>query len=221
VVSWQHFRDLLYRDVVSRHEIRDIQALEQVALCYLTNTANLITYNRIKNTYGLAMDQVRAYTSYLEEAYLIRQLPRYSPKISARARSPRKVYAVDVGMRNAVAFSFSQDLGRIAETVVHSHLIRDPNTRIFYYQGRRECDFLIWRGEQAVQAIQVCYDPQDMLPEREIAGLEEVLKATGLKEGLIITHGIDDVVSTQSGLTVHMRPLWRWLCEAEDQQTPQ
>lgn len=40
--------------------------------------------------------------------------------------------------------------------------------------------------------------------------------ATGLEEGLIITHGIDDVVTTQNGLTVHMRPLWRWLCEADD-----
>lgn len=209
----QYFRDMLYRDVVSRHQVRDVRALEQVAHYYLANTANLATYNRIKNTHGLAMDQVRSYASHLAECYLVREVPRYSPKISAQSRAPRKVYAMDTGIRNAVAFRFSQDSGRLAETAVHNHLVRDDEARLFYHQGRGELDFLVWKGDRAVHAIQVCYDPTDTLPDREVAGLQEAMTATGLTEGLILTEGIEREIEGEQGKRILVRPLWRWLCE--------
>lgn len=208
----QYFRDLLYRDVVSRHQIRDVRALETVAHHYLMNTANLATYNHLKNTYGLAMDQIRSYTRHLEESFLVREVPRFSFKVSAQARAPRKVYAVDVGLRNAVAFRFSEDLGRLAETVVFNHLARDPDVRIFYFRERGECDFVVWRGNRAEQAIQVCYEFEQTLPEREVAGLEEAVETLGLEEGLVLTHNVEGTSETR-GKRIRALPLWRWLCE--------
>ncbi len=208
----QYFRDIVYRDVVSRHGVRDVRALERVAHWYLTNTANLASYNRVKNVHGLAMDQVRAYTAHLEQAWLIRQVPRFSWKTAAQSRAPRKVYAVDHGLRNAVAFRFSQDLGRLAETVVHAALARQPNQRLFYFKGRRECDFLVWQGERALAALQVCYQDDEQLPERELAGLCEAMEATGLREGTVITRDLEGVREVD-GRRVWLRSLWRWLWE--------
>ncbi len=209
----QYFRDLLYRDVVSRHQIRDVRALETLAHHYLANTGNLVTYNRLKNTFGLAMDQVRSYTRYLEESYLIRTVPRFSYKTASQARAPRKVYATDVGLRNAVAFRFSPDLGRIAETVVFNHLARDDDARIFYFQGRGECDFLVWKGTRPELAIQVCYQADETLPKRELAGLEEAMAAVGASEGLLLTEGLDEAVRDDEGCRIRALPLWRWLCD--------
>lgn len=206
----QYFRDLLYRDVVRRHAVRDVGALERIAQHYLTNTANLSTYNRIKDLYGLAMDQVRSYTRYLEECYLIRQLPRFSTKLSTQARSPRKIYATDVGLRNAVCFRFSQDIGRLAETLVFNHLALDPEVQLFYFADKGECDFLVWRGDQPRAAIQVSYDPSDTLPPREISSLLEAMTAAGLEQGLIITHGLS-FERTEQGKAIRAEPLWRWL----------
>jgi uncharacterized protein len=208
----QYFRDMLYRDVVSRHEVRDVRALESVAHHYLVNTANLATYQRVKNTYGLALDQVRAYTSHLEECYLIRQVPRWSPKVSTQARAPRKVYAVDVGLRNAVAFRFSEDRGRLAETVVHGQLLRDDAARVYHFHGKGECDFVVWRGDRAEVAIQVCQDDADELPARELAGLHEALDALGLTRGLVLTRDLARV-SEEDGRRIEARPLWLWLAE--------
>jgi len=207
----QYFRDLLYRDVVRRHEIRDVRALETVAHHYLVNTGNLIAYNRLKNTYGLAMEPIRSYTRYLEESYLIREVPRFSYKVTAQNRSPRKVYAIDVGLRNAVAFRFSEDLGRLAETVVYNHLIRDPDVRLFYYQGKGECDFVVWRGYRPERVIQVCYETAGELPERELAGLEEAMAELGLEEGLLLTRDLE-TLPEDSNDKVRIMPLWRWLC---------
>lgn len=212
----QYFRDLLYRDVVSRHQIRDVRALETLAHHYLTNTANLTTYNRLKNAYGMAIDQVRVYTRYLEDAFLIREVPRFSHKVTGQERSPRKVYAIDVGLRNAVAFQFSQDLGRLAETVVFAHLVRDEDTRVFYFQDRNECDFLTWRGTRAQRAIQVCFESEgSALPARELAGLEEAMDATGLDTGWILTRDLSRTFEDSHGRTIHAVPLWRWLCESQ------
>lgn len=205
----QYFRDILYRDVVTRHRVRDVRALEQVAHHYLVNTAAQATHNRIKNTYGLAMDQVRSYTEHLEEAYLVRSVPRYSPKASLQARAPRKVYAVDVGMRNAVSFRFSADLGRLAETLVHGQLIRDDDARLFYWEGQNECDFVVWKGARATAAVQVCQEPGE-LPEREMSGLLEAMRELDIEEGTVVTN--DSTFEKEvEGRRIVGRPLWRWL----------
>jgi hypothetical protein len=208
----QYFRDILYRDVVSRHQIRDVRALERVAHHYLVNTGNLSTFNRLKNSYGLAMDQVRSYTAFLEQCYMIRQVDRYSPKVSSQSRLPRKVYAADTGVRNAVAFRFSEDIGRLAETVVHNQLVRDPDVRVFYFAGAGECDFVVWSGDRPVRAIQVCYEA-DRLPEREVSGVIEAMAAVGAMEGLILTDSLEQEIDS-GGKRIRVRPLWRWLCEA-------
>lgn len=205
----QVFRDILYRDVVSRHAVRDVRALEQVAHHLLVHTGALVTYNRMKNLYGLAMDQVRSYTKYLDESYLVREVPRFSYKVSEQARAPRKVYAVDLGLRNAVSFRFSEDLGRLAETAVFLHLVRDEDVRLFYHQGRGECDFVVWRADRALAAVQVCYE-QGPLPAREVAGLVEACKALGLAEGTVITDR-EEATETVEGVTVRVVPLWKWL----------
>jgi hypothetical protein len=206
----QYFRDILFRDVVARHQVRSVRALEQVAHHFLVNTANLSTYNRLKNTYGLAMDQVRAYTDHLEESYLIRSVPVYSPKVSAQARAPRKVYAVDVGLRNAVAFHFSQDVGRLAETVVHAHLVRDEDVRLFYWKERAECDFVVWQGGRATRAIQVCYESMGELPEREVKGLLEPMTRLDIAEGIVVTNEVA-FEREVDGRRITAVPLWRWL----------
>jgi len=208
----QYLRDLLYRDVVARHGVRDVRALEQVAHHLLANTGNLVSFNRIKNQYGLSLDQVRSYTSFLEEGFLVRQVPRFSYKLSEQARAPRKVYAVDTGLRNAAVFRFSQDLGRLAETVVHNTLTRDESARLFYFVGRGEADFVVWKGTSAVDVIQVCFDDDDDVPDRETAGLVEAMQALDVRDGTILT-ARQTWDRDVDGRSIHARPLWDWVLE--------
>lgn len=142
----------------------------------------------------------------------MREVKRFSHKVSAQNRAPRKIYPIDMGMRNAVAFRFSEDLGRLAETAVFLQLVRDPDTRIFYHQGRGECDFVVWRGSGPEQAIQVCYEAEDEIPDRERAGLEEAMEVLGLDRGLILTHDLERRWESDNR-QIRALPLWRWLCE--------
>jgi uncharacterized protein len=210
----QYFRDILHRDVVSRHAVRSVRALEEVAHHYLVNTARESSINSIKKKYGLAIDQVRSYTEYLVECYLIGTLPRFSFKATVQARSPRKVYARDVGVRNAVAFRFSRDLGHLAETAVFNQLDRVPDTRLFYFydtKDRAECDFVVWRGERPERAIQVCFTADDSLPPREQRGLLAAMDRLDIDTGLLITGKQEPGTHVVDGRTIHEVPLWDWL----------
>lgn len=210
----QYFRDILYRDVVSRHDVRNVRGLEALAHNLLVNTGNLMTYNRLKNTLDLAMDQVRSYCSYLQECYLVQFVPRFTWKASGVDKAPRKVYATDTGLRNAVSFRFSGDIGRLAETAVAMHLARDPDSRLFYHSGRHECDFVVWKGDRAAAALQVCWTEEGAIPDRELQGLSEAMDVFGLKEGCLITRDSQGTRTVPSG-TVHLVPLWLWLAGAQ------
>jgi len=47
---------------------------------------------------------VENYTDYLNEAFLIFNTERFSHKVKEQMKSPRKVYAYDTGVINAVKF---------------------------------------------------------------------------------------------------------------------
>ncbi len=209
----QLFDDILNRDVLHRHEVRRPGDLEQVAHWFLTNTARIASYNRLKNRYGLSLDQVRRYAGYLEESYLLRQIQRFSFKAHERSRNPRKVYATDLGLRNAVTFRFSEDRGWLAETLVFQVLDQDPDTTLLYFQGDRECDFVVWRGERAERVVQVWYgEPDAVIPPRETGGLIEAMSATSAPEGILITADRGGPIAVDEG-AARMTPLRQWLLD--------
>lgn len=218
----QLFRDLIYRDVVHRHEVRKVPDLEALAHHYLAATAQLSSYQSIKHKYGLAIDQVRSYAAHLEEAYLLGTLQRHAFKAHQRSRDPRKVYARDTGLRNAVSFRSSPDLGPLAETAVFNHLSRNPENQLFYYRDTKtdaECDFVVRRAQRAVAVVQVCYAEAAALPPRELKGLAAAMEALGLEEGWLLTADgePDDLPDLPlAGKVVRQRPLWRWLAEPPD-----
>jgi uncharacterized protein len=204
----QLFRDILYKDIVQRHEVRAPRALEEVAHYFLVNTGRLAPYNRVKNRYGLVMDQVRDYAGYLQESYLIGETKHFSYKVSEQANLPRKVYARDTGLRNAVSFRSSPDTGHLAETVVFNHLSRDEGVELLHFRKKRECDFVVWKDGRPIQAIQVCTTPDGVLPEREEAGLREAMESLSIPSGLLIT---TTSALSSSDERVRIVPLDWWL----------
>ena len=123
--------------------------------------------------------------------------------------NPRKVYAIDTGLRNAISFRFSEDLGKIYENVVFLELLRKKR-EIYYWKGKRECDFLIRDGGKE-EAIQVCADIKNPeVRERELNGLLEAMNRFNLKEGLIISDDYEGEEIVQNR-RIEFQPLWMWL----------
>jgi len=205
----QYFVDIITRDIVERHKIRKPDKLRALAKYYLTNNSSLITFNSIRKYLELPLDTVERFSYFLEAAYMVFFNKKFAYSLKEQEVNPRKVYAIDTGIRNVVSFRFSEDIGRLYENMVFLHL-KQTKREIFYWKNKAECDFMVKDGNN-LQAIQVTYDFEDrMVKEREIKGLISVLKEFNLKSGLIITEDSEGEEQIE-GKDIRFMPLWKWL----------
>ncbi|MFH0927973.1 MAG: DUF4143 domain-containing protein, partial [bacterium] len=158
------------------------------------------------------------YIKYLEEAYLIFSLLRYSPKSVLRIKSPRKVYVVDNGFITAKAIRHSPDKGKLMENLVFTELVKHgakPNMDLFYYKTRndREVDFVVKSGAEVTELIQVCYESINPdVEKRETRALVEASGELKVEKLTVLTWDEKrDVI--KDGMTIHFKPLWEWLLE--------
>ncbi len=205
-----YFDDILFRDIVLRHEVRDVKLLQSVAEYYMTNMATQYAFNRIRNVFDTSIDNVRRYTAFLEEAQLVFSLEKFSYKTSEREKANRKVYVADTGLRNAISFRFSQDLGRLAENVVAMHLLHQAR-ELFYFGNGSECDFIVKQNGKFLP-VQVSYSDlsDDKLRAREFNGLATALKHLKQKEGLLLTDDVEREEQVEN-LQIRLQPVWKFL----------
>ena|SRR3989344_2847331 len=203
------FNDIIARDISVRHKIRNEKALNQLALYLLTNIGKEFSHNSLKKIFGISVNTIISFISYFEDAYILFTIPRFDYSYKKQLVNPKKIYAIDNGFVNANSSSFSGDKGKMLENAVFLSL-RRKYKNIFYFQEKKECDFLVKENNKIVKAIQVCYQISEDNQEREFSGLIEALDKFNLKEGLILTYNQEDIINIK-GKSINIIPLWKWL----------
>jgi predicted AAA+ superfamily ATPase len=189
-----YFEDLLYRDIVARHEVRDVANLRNLAVYLLTNTARPTSINKLKRNFSISQDKTEHYVSAILESCLLSRLQMFSYSLKSTLRAGFKPYAVDTGMRNRVAFSFSEDVGWLAENAVHAHLMREQEEVYFLADDGGETDFVVKEGTRIVQRIQVWYadTTERAIPDRELAAFRALPAGIGEGECILVTNDYED-----------------------------
>ncbi len=201
-----YYEMFIYRDLVERYSIRNIDLLKNLSTYLLTNISNLFSinsyYRTIKEHTHVSKETLAEYLSYLEDINLISQMPIFSTSLKSRQVNPRKIYCTDPGLRGAVAFQLSRDTGRLAENITFIELKRRA-CEVYYWKGKNEVDFVARDIEGRLTAINVSYTNE--IDSRETKGLHEFLEN---HEGraLLLT---EDVEKEEDG--VSYVPLWKWL----------
>lgn len=210
---------LLFKDVVKRHKVKFSTQIGNLAAHLLNNFANLYTVRKLLKVLNLkSATTTEKYIKYLEEAYLIFSLLRYSPKSSERIKSPRKVYVVDNGFIHAKAIQHSPDKGKLMENLVFTELVKrgvKPNREMFYYKTRndREVDFIVKKGTEVIELVQVCYDLTNPdVEQRETKALFEASEELKVKKLTVLTWDEKREVKKDDNV-IQLKPLWEWLLE--------
>jgi len=213
------FDSILLKDVVKRYGVKFSQKIYDLAVYLISNFSSEFSFTKLKNILEFrSTNTVQNYLRYLEEAYLVFPLNRFSFKAKESIKSPRKIYLVDNGFVLAKAFSFSQDIGRLMENLVFVELLRRGyklNQDIFYYQTRnkKEVDFVLRKGANIKELIQVCYKISDVeIKEREVKSLIEASKELKCNNLLIITSDFEGEKKIK-GKKIKLISLWKWLLE--------
>ena len=203
------FKDIVLRDIAIRHGIRNTKVLVDVALFLLSNIGKETTYTSLKKAFQIgSTNTVIDYLSWLEDAYLLFFLHKFSWSAKSISVNPRKVYAIDNGLINANSLSFSQDKGRILENAVYIYL-RNNGSKMYYFKEKNECDFVLFEKEKCIKAIQVCYEINADNKAREINGLLEAMQFFYLKEGFIVTQNQKDTLIVEEK-TIYLVPAFEY-----------
>jgi predicted AAA+ superfamily ATPase len=203
------YENILYKDILVRYGLGDEKALRELSLYLFSNYASEINYSKLQKLLGLgSANTVKSYIGYLENSYMVFNVPKYDFSLKKQIYSPKKVYAIDSAFINLVSFKFSRDRGKMLENLVFLELKR-RNLKLYYHRVRQECDFIVTENEMSVEAIQVTMALNGNR-EREYNGLLEALETYGLDRGLILTE-VEEFEETVHGKKIIVRPIWKWL----------
>lgn len=207
----QYLSDIVLRDVIARHSIKNQHALNQMVTWYLTGLSCLHSYNALRKAFGFSIELASTLTNYLSQAFLVFEMGRYHPNLKVQARDQKKIYVIDNGLRTVSLVSGREDWGRLAENVVYIEL-RRRGKEIYYFKEQKEVDFVITQLGKPVEIIQVAYSNLDHseTKEREVSALIECLKCFGMKEGKILTSTYEHEEIVQ-GFKIKYIPLYAWL----------
>ena len=212
-----YFEDLVNKDLLRRFHIRKPQELKALVKYYLSNTATLTTFNSMEKFLKISSSTIERFSSYLEQVYLVFFLKRFSFKVREQEKNPKKVYAIDTGLSNAVGFRFSENMGKLAENVVFLELKRrqalNPEVELYYWKDvhHREVDFVVKEGMRVAQLIQVCWNVDDaQTKERELRSLVKAMNELKVDDALVVTEDYE-AEEAFKGKSVVFAPLWKWL----------
>ncbi|MFC1522034.1 ATP-binding protein [Elusimicrobiota bacterium] len=211
----EYYKVMFYRDLADRYKIKNVKLLEDYlnltidqtsCHCSISSTAAKLS----EFGYSLSKNTLSNFSRYAQDIFLIFEVKRYSYKLKEQLRFPKKIYAIDHGLVQAIRFSFSEDRGRLLENIVFLNLKRQQDG-IYYHKNSKECDFLTVKNGKVTQAIQVAQDlGSSKTRKREMEGLLEALGQYQLRNGLILTEDEYETVKV-ANKTIRILPIWFWL----------
>lgn len=190
---------IVNKDICRRYNVRYKETLWRLANLALDRFCQEISYHDVSKSLSIqSIHTAKNYMAYLENAYLVQSLPKFSYKTTER-QSGKKYYAVDMAfISNHDNIIQSDNLGWRLENTIAIELMRRLNKesdRLYYLRKHKnfEVDFIITERTHIKELIQVCYDftkPSTKLYNREIGGLIKGAEFTGCNNlTLIIMQG--------------------------------
>lgn len=215
------FDSIILRDIVKRYRVRFPNVLTDLAQIMITNICGEFSATSIQKLSRFnSIHTTTKYLGYLEEAFLIFSLPRFSYKISEQQKTGRKYYCYDNGYFQAKAFKFSSNIGKLFENAVAINLKQSEHEgiwKLFFYKNQKheEVDFVVQQEMKITQLIQVCYNLSDSkVKEREIRSLLKAGMELKCDRLIVITN---DYQQTETHTwfgnfgEIEFIPLWKWL----------
>ena len=122
------YTTIVYRDVISRYNIRSSNFLERLISFLADNIGSLFSAKRISDflksqRVNIAHNQVQAFTEYLTNAFLINKAQRYDVVGKRIFEFGEKYYFEDCGIRNAIIGYKPGDNAKILENIVFNQLL--------------------------------------------------------------------------------------------------
>ena len=205
-----YFRDILYRDIIARYRLSQVNEIKQIGLFFASNCGKRFSYASLQQISGVkSLSSIKDYIGYYEQAYLFFFLMKFDYSLKKQIMNPRKVYAIDPAFSQRLGFQFSENKGRMLENIVLIELLR-RGKEVYYHDGKNECDFIIKQGLKATEAIQVCWTLNATNLQREYDGLTEAMTSFQITQGTLLVH-TNECETNMNQADIIIVSIWKWL----------
>jgi len=205
-------QSILFRDIVSRFEVRNVDFLVRLIKYLATETGNIISARNIERflksqKIAISISAVLNYLNYLSNALLVSSVKRCDIQGKRIFEVGEKYYFSDLGIRNSLAGFSPFDLGQIIENVVFLHLKTIGYTVLVGTQNEKEIDFVAERANEKIYIQVALRISEKQTSEREFGNL---LAIKDNYPKYVIT--LDDYAGNSFEGIVHV-PLHRFLLD--------
>ena len=217
-----YFNAMIFRDLIERYKLTNPERIKYLIKRLMAGITKPASINAIYNDMRsqgrkVTKDDLYDIAEKTCSIFLLYKVTRFSQSFKKETNSLPKYYCVDNGLRQSVLLPGRDDDGILLENAVFLQLIRNlsDGEKICYYQGDKECDFVIQTDTAVKQLIQVCWDMKEKNTlNRELDGIREAAAVTGCHKMTIITHDQEEIVQDKSG-TIIILPAWKWFLTQE------
>ena len=171
---------ILFKDVVKRHNIRNVNFLEKLIRYIADNTGSIVSAKKISDFLksqhvNISTQVVLNYLSYLAEAFFIFKVERAELKGKRIFEIGEKYYFEDLGLRHSIAGYRPNDINKILENSVYQHLAVSGYQINVGQIENQEIDFVCEKSGGEKIYVQVAYQlPDEKAIMREFGNLEQI-----------------------------------------------
>ena len=173
------YQTILLKDVVSRYHIKHIDLLERLVLFLSDNLGSIVSAKKINDflksqSIKISNSVIINYLNFLDNAFFINKTRRYDLRGKRFLEIGEKYYFSDVGIRNALVGFRPQDMNKVLENIVYTHLLANDYevkvAKLYDY----EIDFIAIKNQNIIY-IQVAYLLiDDKTIKREFGNLQRI-----------------------------------------------
>ena len=206
---------IIKRDITLRFKVRYPEVLQRLATYLIDNFAQEYNATTLAELLGVSDHTIDTYCGYLQEAFLLLALKKFSYKSRERIRDS-KIYVIDNAFISNRTNTFStENLGWRLENAIYIELLRRASKRfadVFYYRDRTfEVDFIVAKDGIVEELYQVCYDmTNEKTRKREVNSLLQGARKFHCSNLTILTFDEQETI-TEGDYTIQVKSASQWL----------
>lgn len=173
------YQAILFKDIISRFNIRNIDFLERLVLFLAKHTGtifsarNIVKFLKSQNI-NISINSVLDYIGYLKTAFFISKINRTDIIGKKIFEVGEKYYFTDIGLRNTIAGFSPFELNLIIENVVYNHLLSSGYKILVGRIADYEIDFVAEKNAEKVYIQVALRITDEKMVHREFGNLLKI-----------------------------------------------
>lgn len=170
------YNSIILKDVVARHNIRNVNFLDRLVLFLADNTGSVLSVKNISDflksqKVRISVNTVMSYLDFLIHAFFVHKVSRYDIAGKKIFEINEKYYFEDLGLRHTIIGFKQNDMGKILENLIYTQLKFKGYEVYVGKQRDMEIDFVAKKQDKTIY-IQAAYLLKDkMTIDREFGNL--------------------------------------------------